>query len=182
MLRPDCSSRSRGGPRACGTTRWGPTRNHPTASLLDAARPVVPMNARGHHHSGTYTQTGRRSRTRERAALTSRPVGPQPTVTSSSTEASSLHTYVSAIVVDRDRRLRGIGRRLLGGITAAAAEANAGFLVLVPQDGDAADNAPAAFFEACGLVTLEAHTKGAPTRYGASTADILRLRTSTPSL
>ncbi|WP_157746058.1 GNAT family N-acetyltransferase [Micromonospora purpureochromogenes] len=92
------------------------------------------------------------------------------------------HTYVSAIVVDRDRRLRGIGRRLLGGITAAAAEANAGFLVLVPQDGDGANNDPAAFFEACGLVALEAHTEGVPTRYGASTADMLRLWTSTPSL
>ncbi|MGC4885595.1 GNAT family N-acetyltransferase [Micromonospora sp. DT227] len=74
------------------------------------------------------------------------------------------HTYVSAIVIDRGRRGRGIGRQLLSGIAAAAVEARANFLVLVPQDGD---GAPVAFFEACGLIALEAHTDGVPTRYGA---------------
>jgi GNAT superfamily N-acetyltransferase len=77
------------------------------------------------------------------------------------------HTYVSAIVIDRDRRGRGIGRRLLSGTAAAAAEARANFLVVVPQDGDGAGNDPTAFFEACGLIALEAHTDGVPTRYGA---------------
>jgi len=86
------------------------------------------------------------------------------------------HAFISALVIDPAHRRRGVGRGLLQAVAAAAAKRGSRFLVLVPQDGDSAGNDPAAFFRACGLVALEAHIEGVPTRYGAPVADVVRAR------